>query len=502
MKKRLLKTDDPVEALPLNTALFAPGERVCVAVSGGVDSTGLLRALLARRAELGLVLSVLHVEHGLRGAAAARDAEFVSALAEKFSLPWEVIAVDTPKRAAEQKESIEEAARNLRYQVFRETLACGKADKIATAHTLDDQAETVLMKLLRGAWTEGLSGIHPLLRFEETGGVCVRPLLGSTRAQIEAYMRALGQPWREDETNDSLLHTRNRVRHELLPILREYNPQIAETLARMAANARSEEEHWKAELARLLPQLLLPGKPVRGGGRSVPTGPETAAVALELKRLQALDPGLRRRVLRAAAGKCGATLDFEATERLLSMVESKPSAASQDRSAKRLELPGGVRVERSARELQFERRSPETKPSPTTMAYELLVPGTVEAPAFRARYTATIESAGESVGGVEGNPRSQNRDLRHPVAAQWPSACVRAWEPGDRVELAYSHGPKRVKEVLQRMGIRGEERATWPVVCWQGRIVWMRGVAVAGVPASAGNEAGLLSNLRVQETPL
>ncbi len=499
MKKRHLKTDDPGAALPLDTALFAPGERVCVAVSGGADSTALLRALLARRAELGLVLSVLHVEHGLRGAAAARDAEFVSALAEKFSLPCEVIAVDTPKRAAEQKESIEEAARNLRYQVFRETLACGKADKIATAHTLDDQAETVLMKLLRGAWTEGLSGIHPLLRFEETGGVCVRPLLGATRAQIEAYLRALGQSWCQDETNDSPLHTRNRVRHELLPALREYNPQIAETLARMAANARAEEEHWQAELARLLPQLLLPGKPVRGGGRSVPTGPDMPMVALEITKLQGLDPGLRRRVLRVAAEKCGATLDFEATERLLGMIASKSSVAPQKHPAKRLELPGGVRVERSARELQFQPRPPAARdgaPAGETASglpeYELQIPGTVEAPAFQARYTATLEDSEPAREAAESSSR------------RFPAACVRAWQPGDRVELAHSRGPRKVKEVLERMGVRGEERTAWPVVLWQGRIVWMRGVAVAldrtGIPA--GSEAGAMANLRVHETRL
>jgi len=464
--------------LPIDVALFAPGDRICVAVSGGADSTALLRALLAQREELGIVLRVLHVEHGIRGGAAARDAAFVVALAEQFHLPCDVVAVDTPARAAQQKESIEEAARNLRYQAFRDLLASGQADKVATAHTLDDQAETVLMKLLRGAWTEGLSGIHPLMRLDG-GGVCIRPLLGATRSQVEAYLEGLGQPWQEDETNRSPAHTRNRVRHELLPALRAFNPQIDRALAHVAANARAEEQHWQAELAGVLPQLLLPGKPVRGGGRCVATAPGAASVAVEVSRLQALDPGLRRRVLRAAAEQCGATLDFDATERLLEMAAAKPSA---QRSGNRLELPGGLRVERSPRELQFSPASAKPPNGKPLAEYPLPVPGVVDAPALGARYTATVSPA----------PPGDN-----PL----PAACVRAWRPGDRVQLAHSRGAKKVKEVLERMGVHGVERTLWPVVLWQGRIVWMRGVDLADpvgdAPASA---AAAARRLTIDET--
>lgn len=461
----------PAADLPLETGLFAPGDRVCVAVSGGADSTALLRGLLVRRPELGIVLSVLHVDHGLRGAAAAGDAAFVVALAEAFHLPYEVVPVDTPKRAREEKESIEEAARNLRYHAFRLAVASGRADKIATAHTLDDQAETVLMKLLRGAWTEGLSGIHPVLPLDESGHACVRPLLNATRTQIEEYLRNLGQPWRQDETNDSPDYTRNRVRHELLPAMRKYNPRVAQALAHIAENARAEEQHWKLELARLLPQLLLPGKPVRGGGRSVPTGEGMVTVSVEIARLQALDPGLRRRVLRAVAERCGSTLDFEATERLLAMIREKshsPRTSLRTSSTTRLDLPGGLTVARSARELQFERQPvrPPMERNPVPAQYRLPIPGAVEAPAFHARFSAVL---GNSVG----EAAHPNHPLRF-----LPPAVVRAWQPGDRVELAHSSGPKKVKEVLERMGIRGEERAFWPVVAWQGQIVWMRGVQI------------------------
>jgi len=478
-----------MRALPLDVGLFSPGDRVCVAVSGGADSTALMRTLLAKRAELGIVLSVLHVEHGLRGEASAHDAAFVASLAKEWELPFEMVRVDTPRRVAEQKESIEEAARNLRYEVFRAVLAAGKTDKIATAHTLDDQAETVLMKLLRGAWTEGLSGIHPVLRMESTantGGV-TRPLLDVRRQEIEAYLRGLNQAWCEDETNQSALYTRNRVRHELMPMLRTYNPQIEQALAHVAANARAEEQHWQAELVRLLPQLVREGKPVRGGGRSVSTEPGSVTLALELARLRALDAGLRRRVLRATVERCGATLDFSATERLMHMVEFRAVRGADSR----MELPGGVRVECSVREMQFtscqqrgmrERGRKVTSNSPIQLSaasvpvYELQIPGTVEAPAFRARYTATVESDG---------PQTHS---------ELPSCWVRAWQPGDRVMLRYSSGPKKVKEVLERMGIRGEDRSPWPVIEWHGTVVWMRGVELAaleGGPMSNGKKLHL-----------
>lgn len=458
-------------SLPLDTSLFAVGDRVCVAVSGGADSTALLRVLLARRAELGIVISVLHVEHGLRGQAAVEDAAFVKVLAQQFDLPCEIVAVDTPQRMAEQKESAETAARALRYQVFRDVLAAGKADKVATAHTLDDQAETVLMKLLRGAWTEGLSGIHPVLQWGEAGALagrngqasgqsCVRPFLSVQRVQIEAYLRALDQPWRQDETNLSPAHTRNRIRHELLPKLRAFNPRIDSALAHIAGNARAEEQHWQVELDRLLPLLLLPGKPTRGGGRSVSTAPGPAEVAMEIVRLQELDSGLLRRVLRAAAERAGATLDFDMTDRLHAFVDSG-AVGSTKRG--RLDLTGGVVVERSARELRFGRFS--TKGIATSPVYALPVPGSVDAPAFRARYTAILaqDSSPEDAG------------------SRLPDACVRAWQPGDRVELLHSRGPKKVKEVLSRMLIPTQDRATWPVVAWRGKIIWMRGVQLANV---------------------
>lgn len=340
-------------SLNLNGSLFLVGERVAVGVSGGADSVALLLALADRRADLGIGLSVVHVEHGIRGAEGEADAAFVQQLCERLDIPVTVERVDVPARVEQEKESVEEAARTLRYQVFARL----DADAVATAHTQDDQAETVLMKLLRGAWTEGLGAISPVVAGRPR---IVRPVLGVSRTEVEGFLRARGQEWREDSTNRSLDLTRNRVRHELMPLLRQFNPQITPALSQVAELARAEEEFWTAELARLLPGLVLPGTPVRGGGRSSETAPGAGAVAVEIERLRPLSLAVRRRVLRGAVAGLGCRLSFVETAKLLAMcglagegwtpdptVSAKPGA--------QLHLQGGLRARRTARELQLSR---------------------------------------------------------------------------------------------------------------------------------------------------
>ena len=333
------------EAPPIDRKLLRPGMRLAVAVSGGADSVALLRRLMEAATEIGLVLSVAHVHHGIRGAEADADAEFVSSLAAVHGLAFRRHDVDTPAAARENRETVEEAARNLRYGWFRGLLEQGEADAVATAHTLDDQAETVLHKLLRGAWTEGLGGIHPAIQCAR--GVILRPFLGARRTEIEAWLREIGQAWREDASNADTAFTRNRIRHELLPRLAEYNPQIYSQLANMAMLARDEEAYWQAELGRILPGLLLPGKPVRGGGRATSTHPDESSLAFELERLPQL-PAVRRRILRAAARQLGTALNFDQTEKLMSMLAPGGS--------RRQQLTAELHAERSPREFRLVKR--------------------------------------------------------------------------------------------------------------------------------------------------
>lgn len=329
----------------MNRALLRPGMRLAVGVSGGADSVALLRALVEAAPEIGLVLSVAHVHHGIRGTDADADAEFVAALAAEHGLAFHRHDVDAPAAARANRETLEEAARNLRYAYFGELLESGIADAVATAHTLDDQAETVLHKLLRGAWTQGLSGIHPVLKRHK--GMIVRPFLGVRRAEIEVWLSSIGQFWREDASNADVAYTRNRLRRELLPALAAYNPQIYGHLANLATLARDEDAYWQGELVRNLPQLLLPGKPVRGGGRAASTDPTEASVAVEIERLPG-SAAFRRRILRAAARRLGVSLNFEQTERLLAMCAQN--------GARRQTLTAALWAERSARELRLVKR--------------------------------------------------------------------------------------------------------------------------------------------------
>jgi tRNA(Ile)-lysidine synthase len=444
-----------VASLPLETSLLKPGLRLAVGVSGGADSVALLRSLADRSRELGLVLQVAHLHHGLRGAEADADLEFARTLAADLGLSFHEARVDTSSEAAGAGESIEEAARRLRHAWFRQLLASDGVDAVATAHTRDDQAETVLAKFLRGAWTEGLSGIHPVVEFPE--GPILRPLLGATRAEVEAYLNQVGQAWRDDSSNREVTFTRNRIRHELLPLLETWNPQLREHLAQMAVLARDEEGWWSSELDRLTPQLLLSGRPVRGGGRASGEG-----LALDVTRLAAFAPAVQRRLLRRVAAELDAALDFPATESLRTL-------ALTGKSGQKIELAQGLRAERTPREIRFfvaPGMVVGASESRARAEYQVTIPGEITAQIFDLRVRIEFDRVS---GSSEDSASNQNL------------AVLRNWKPGDRVQLRHSSGPRKVKEVLERLRITGTSRALWPVLEVGGRIVWMKGVEVEPV---------------------
>ena len=277
------------------------------------------------------MLSVAHLHHGLRGAEADDDLEFVRQLAVDLELTFHEARVDVAAEAKEQASRSRRRPAGSAMHGSANLLDEVPLDAVATAHTLDDQAETVCAKFLRGAWTEGLGGIHPVLLMA-TGQV-IRPLLQTTRAEVESYLSELGQTWREDSSNRDVGFDRNRIRHELLPILETWNPGLRGHLAQMAILARDEEAWWQGELKRLIPQVLMEGKPVRGGGRASGDG-----LALDVTRFAAMAPALARRLLRHAAGQLGVKLDFRATETLRELALDRtcgPEARTGSRAAGR-----------------------------------------------------------------------------------------------------------------------------------------------------------------------
>src|SRR5882762_933257 len=217
--------------------MLRPGDRLGVAVSGGADSVALLLSLLDLRNKLGIVLSVVHFNHKLRGKASDADEKFVAKLAAKHGLEFHSASVFVAKKAKDERANVEDAARRARYDYFRSLVESAVCKRIAVAHTADDQAETVLAHLLRGTGLAGLGGIHPV-----SG-----PLLGVRRSELRHFLRSQKQTWREDATNRDTKRMRARIRKKLLPLLeQQFQPAIVEHLATLAELAREDEAFLRA----------------------------------------------------------------------------------------------------------------------------------------------------------------------------------------------------------------------------------------------------------------
>lgn len=315
--------------------------RFVVGVSGGVDSTCLLDALVAAVPDPARQLVVGHVDHGLRPGSAA-DAEHVRAGAEVHGVRCQVLNADVAGLMAAERRGLEEAARLGRYRALGSLAAEVGADAVLTGHTRDDAAETVLLHLVRGSGPAGLAGIRPWETFDgsllgaasEAGdGLLVgRPLLSVTRGDTTAYCLARGLPWREDQTNLDPAFLRNRVRHHLLPLMRTYNPAVDEALTRLAAVMRDEDEYLDGVARARVAELG-----TRTGGR----------YTLDRAAFLGLAVAVQRRVIRQVVAAGGYTaLEFAAVERAL--------AVARDGGPPRAELGGGSGVRRLGRQLLFE----------------------------------------------------------------------------------------------------------------------------------------------------
>lgn len=335
--------------------LLPPGNRVAVAVSGGSDSVGLLLLLQGLVPQWGWQLTVLHFNHQLRPES-AQEAEFVRRLAARRGLECHIGQEDVQARMRQKERNLEEAARQARYDFFAAICSELGIDHLATGHTADDQAETVLFHLLRGSGPAGLAGIRPSSRLRRARGGpsqpaihLVRPLLWARRIEVRALVEEVGQPWIEDPSNAVPNRSRNRIRHQLLPLLnREFNPAIVERLCSMAEILRGEEDVWNEMVAAAVGGLSR--DPLPGGG-----------VRLRLEPLRKMPSGMRRRVLRSLIESVQEGLrrvDFDHVQQLLRWIGTEPPASSAaGRGMRQMEF-AGVRVEVSAHELCLRPRSP------------------------------------------------------------------------------------------------------------------------------------------------
>ena len=439
--------------------LLRAGDRVAVAVSGGADSVALLRVLQELKAELGVVLSVAHFNHHLRAEQSDADEAFVAALAKETRLEVWVGHGDVGDHAATSRLSIEAAARELRYRWFAELAREQRLDAIATAHTLDDQAETVLLKFLRGAWTRGLGGVYPVAHAGTENSRVVRPMLGVSRQEVEAYLTSIGQTWREDESNLDRRFLRNRVRHDLLPLLeREFNPNMRSALSDLAEIARGEEAFWRALVSAEINERTSresrepEDATISGGDRNVTN-------RLELNGFSALPAALQRRLLKRFAEEHKLTLDFAHVERLRDCASGKIS---------KVELPGGVVASISQRALVLGRPVQRTDVSYTCV---LQIPGEVaipEAGLLLRAFAVSPDFAAEAGPGT-----LLNLDL---IGSQ---LVIRNWLPGDRFWPAHSRSEEKLKRLFLEKKIPAGDRPGWPVAFCRDTIVWVRGLPVA-----------------------
>ena len=405
------------------------GPRIGVAVSGGADSVFLLGILV----ELGFAAAVLHVNHKLRQEESDADEDFVRQLAADAGLPFHTAAM------APGEGNLEQEARRLRYRFFREVISAGICDAVATGHTIDDQAETVVGRLVRGSGTAGLRGILPV-----TDERIVRPILGLRRPEIRGFLVANGIPWREDSSNQSADFLRNQIRHVLMPHLESINPSVAEVLASTAQLARDEEEYWDGEITRLAPRHFRLEK----GAVLIRTGPFLAEpVAVQrrmLRRAFSLVRGDLRRI------------DFAHIEAARALM------ASQDGSG-RIQLPG-LDVFRSFDRIRIDQPG-WSSATERNFETEMPIPGAVELP--ERALSLQIELVTET---------SVYNDCRNTLAGERLAGrlTLRNWQPGDCYAPQGTAETVKIKTLFQEHRIPLWERRSWPVLLLGGRIVWSR----------------------------
>jgi len=439
-------------------AMLAQGERLIAAVSGGSDSVALLKVLTLLAPEYQLSLVVAHLNHGLRGDEADREEDFVRRLSGSMGLPYVSKKVDIAG-LREQGKSLEEVCRDQRYAFLRKAAAdCGAA-KIALGHHLRDQAETVLMNLLRGSGAGGLRGMPPVRE-----GMIVRPLLHVSREEILAFLEERGLPFMHDSSNDQDCYYRNRIRRHLLPFLREnFNPRIEENLFRTAEILRQEDEYLEEEVKDWL------------NSQGVFCRDEEPQV--QISELLLLHEALQRRILKTLMIRtCGSgkAIGFTHVQAALALAAGVEGSAS-------LNLPGGAGLQREYGLLIFSRRSGRRASSgegpgrTLEYCYPVSIPGRVE-----------VREAGMAIDfRLADSPRASCRiEMSERIAyldydALCPPLVIRNVRPGDRMQQLGMTGRKKIQALFIDEKVPRARRHLCPLLADQQSVIWIAGLRIS-----------------------
>jgi len=429
--------------------LVVEGDKVLVSVSGGADSVALLRALLAWKEKLALSLSVVHFNHGLRGEESESDATFVKCLCDQIDVPGIIRRLHVKQEIETRKgESLQSVARDLRYEALTRMAAEQGFTKVALGHTRDDQMETILMWMIRGAGLAGLSGM-PVVR----PPYFVRPLLEISRVDVESYLRENQWPYRLDSSNHSSRYLRNRIRQELVPVLKQFNPNIVQVLSRQAHILRDEFEYLEQVASNALETVMLEARPDR--------------LVINLQPLSELPSAIQRRVVVLGFGKVIRTsvrprCDF--VEGVLDLVNKEESGLMMEYQ--------GVRVYRDYQKMYICQAAEESGLSqhPMMRSLPLSLPGSIFWPLTgRVLEACWVDRLPAS---WKDDPSCVYLDGDHFT----PQLVVRQWKPGDAFHPFGMNGRrKKVQDFFSDLKVSRLQRSAVPLVVAPEGIVWLAG---------------------------
>ena len=448
---------------------FRPGQRVGVGVSGGPDSVLLLHFMKKLAGEVGLTVAAVHFNHHLRGAESDGDEALVRDIAASLQVDYLRGEAEVARVARERRGNLEAVARELRYRYFFSLVDQDRLDLVATAHTANDQAETVLMRLLRGTGTRGLGGIYPVLE-----GKVVRPFLGLTREEVVKEIAERKIFYRVDSSNLNMKLRRNKVRMELLPLLaKEYNPQIIHLLNQFADRARDDE----AYLERLARDRSHPWRMREGKEERIP-----------VRALAEFPPALARRVLRQMLQ----IVRGSAHGLTYAHIESLRRFAAQAQSGRVQTLPGGVVARREFSWLVVAPKA--TGPAGGDFSYPVTFPGKLAVHELGALFHFKILTREDP-----GKAYNLNKLVCLDPQKLLGELELRNWRAGDSFCPVGSRGVRKLKELFRERKIPEVQRKGWPVLLCAKQIVWVRGFP-PGKGAAANDQAPQV--LIVEEEPL
>lgn len=441
-------------------SLIHQGDCILVGVSGGPDSVALLHLLhQASKESIPCTLHVCHLNHLLRGEESFRDEKLVEKMAKEFALPLLVERIDVPALLKKEKRPLESLCRKLRYEFYQRAALKAGANKIALGHTADDHAETILFRIIRGTGLKGLAGI-PLRRSLEPGSpaTIIRPLLLSSRKEIETYLKKNRIPFLIDSSNADETYMRNRIRHRLIPLLRkEFQSNIRRNLIRLGELSRDSIRILKSVARDELNWVIASRK--------------EGELILDLLKFNSLDPVIRKLVVREAVEEItssGESLDFRTSQELILFSE-------KGRTGKYIDLPVGLRFEKEYGRLHLYRKSEEE--AFLHKETELSIPGVTQIPS--TGWTFSLEIMNNRRGLLENFLRDRNR-FQEAMDADTiiPPLVVRSRRRGDRFRPFGTQGEKKLTDFFIDLKIPRRERLQIPIVDMGGKPIWIVGYRI------------------------